>query len=108
MGARINSNNRKKQEFVAELLAGHKGAAVEVPFDPAQVWEMAATPLWPGRRGHLVQGDLNGVKFGSCIVPRSGKFWMLVDEEIQEKARVSVGETVRVTVRPVLPPVHNC
>jgi len=83
------------QEFLAELLRGHKGAAVEVPFDPAQIWEVAAAPLWPGRRGKSVQGSLNDVKFGSCIVPRSGRFWLLVDEEIHEKAYVSVGEIVR-------------
>jgi hypothetical protein len=91
----------KKEKFTAELLLGHKGAAVEVPFDPAEMWAIAARPLWPGRRGHTVRGELNGVSFGSVIVPRSRKFWMLVDKEIQEKAGVSIGDTVRVRVQPL-------
>ena len=91
----------KKEKSNAELLLGHKGAAVEVPFDPADLWAIAARPVWPGRRGHTVRGELNGVSFGSCIVPRSRKFWMLVDEQVQEKAGVSIGDTVRVTVHPL-------
>lgn len=92
----------KKKQFKAVLLQGHKGAAVEVPFDPAKLWAIAARPLWPGRRGHTVRGELNGVSFGSCVVPRSRKFWMLVDERVQRKAGVSVGDTVRVTVEPLI------
>lgn len=92
----------KKERFRAPLLLGHKGAAIEVPFDPAKQWAIGARPLWPGRRGHPVQGELNGVSFESCIVPRSRKFWMLVDEEVQKKAGVSAGDTVRVTVEPLI------
>lgn len=92
----------KKAKFRAELLPGHKGAAVEVPFDPAKLWATATRPLWRGRRGHTVRGELNGVSFGSCIVPRSRTFWMLVDEEVQKKAGVSVGDTVRITVEPLV------
>ena len=96
------SAEMKMKRFKAELLAGHKGAAVEVPFDPAELWAISARPLWPGRRGHTVRAELNGVSFGSCIVPRSRRFWMLVDEEVQKKAGVSVGDTVRVSVEPVV------
>lgn len=95
-------NKEKKQRFKALLLLGHKGAAVEVPFDPAKQWAIGARPLEPGRRGHTVRGELNGVSFGGCIVPRSRKFWMLVDEDVQRKAGVSVGDTVRVTVEPLV------
>jgi Domain of unknown function (DUF1905) len=91
----------QKERFKAVLLQGHKGAAVEVPFNPAQLWTIAARPLWHGRRGHPVKGKLNGVSFGSCIVPRSRKFWMLIDEEVQQKAGVFVGDTVRVCVEPL-------
>jgi hypothetical protein len=73
---------------------------VEVPFDPASEWGTAPTQLWPGRRGHPVRAELNGVSFGSCIVPRSKKFWMLVDEDVQRKAGASVGDTVRISVEP--------
>ena len=92
----------KKEKFKAELLQGHKGAAVEVPFNPAELWAIDAKPLWPGRRGHTVNGELNGVSFGSCVVARSRKFWMLVNEEVQRKAGVSIGDTVRVTVEPLI------
>lgn len=90
----------KKEKFEGELLLGHKGAAVEVPFDPEQKWRISARALWPGRRGHTVRAELNGVSFGSCIVPRSRKFWMLVDNDVQEKAGVAVGDTVRFSVEP--------
>jgi hypothetical protein len=92
----------KKERFKTVLLPGHKGAAVEVPFDPTKLWAIAARPLWPGRRGHTVRGELNGVSFGSCIVPRSRKFWMLVAEEVQWKAGVSVGDAVSVAVEPLI------
>jgi hypothetical protein len=95
------SAEMKIKKFKAELLLGHKGAAVEVPFDPAKLWAISARPLWPGRRGRSVRGEVNGVSFESCIVPRSRKFWMLVDEEVQKKAGVSVGDTVRVSVEPL-------
>jgi Domain of unknown function (DUF1905) len=89
-----------RKEFKGELLPGHKGGAVEVPFDPAKLWATPARPLRPGRRGHTVRGELNGISFGSCIVARSKKFWMLVDEEVQKKAGVSVGDTLTVSVEP--------
>lgn len=90
----------KKERFESELLFGHKGAAVEVPFDPEEKWAISPLALWPGRRGHTVRAELNGVRFGSCIVPRSRKFWMLIEEEVQRKAGVSVGDTVRLSVEP--------
>jgi len=83
-------------------LPGHKDAAVEVPFNPAQLWALDSKPLWPGRRGLAVKGELNGVSFGSWVVARSRKFWMLVDEQLQLKAGASVGDIVRVTVEPMI------
>jgi hypothetical protein len=90
-----------KQKVIGELLPGHKGAAVEVPFDPEEKWAIKPRALWPGRRGHTVRAELNGVRFGSCIVTRSRKFWILIDEEVQKKAGVSVGDTVRFSVEPM-------
>lgn len=52
------------------------------------------------RRGHTVRGELNGVSFGSCIVPRSRKFWVLIDEDVQSKAQVKIGDCVSVTIEP--------
>jgi len=91
----------KKKTFKAELLSGHKDAAVEVPFDPAQAWGIEAKPLWRGRRGHEVKGNLNGSLFESAIVPRAKKFWMVVDRDMQQAAKVTVGDVVNVSVEPV-------
>lgn len=94
----------KKERFEGELLVGHKGAAVEVPFDPEEKWAVSPRSLWPGRRGHAVQAELNGVRFGSCIVPRSRKFWMLIDEDIQRRAGVEIGDRIRIRIRITVEP----
>ena len=92
----------KRNSFKGELLAGHKGSAVEVPFDPAKQWAIASKQLWRGRHGHSVQANLNGARFETFIVPRSKKFFMLVSDELLKAAGVSVGDTVRVTVEPAV------
>lgn len=91
----------KKEKFRSEVLDGHKGLAIEVPFDPSSRWSMPGSPLWRGRRGHPVRGQVNGVSFESCIVPRSKRFWMLVDEGLMDSARIAVGEVVEVTIEPL-------
>ena len=93
----------KKAKFSGEIISGHKGAAVEVPFDPATKWAIEARALWPGRRGHVVQCEINGTKFGSCIVPRLRKFWLLIDDEVQKHIGASIGDTVAVVVEPIDP-----
>jgi hypothetical protein len=35
----------KRERFKAELLSGHKVAAVEVPFDPAKQWAIPPKQL---------------------------------------------------------------
>ena len=86
--------------FEGELVLGHKGAAVEVPFDPAERWGIAAQPLWHGRRGHVVDGRLNGKPFTSSVVPRMKRFWVLVDEKLMNAANVAVGDIVEVAIEP--------
>lgn len=88
----------KKKKFKAELQGGHKDNAVEVPFDPAETWGIAAVPLWRGRRGHPVQATLNGVSFETFIVPRQQTFFMLVDKDIKKQAGVAAGDVVELTV----------
>jgi hypothetical protein len=90
----------RQERFQTPLLEGHKGAAVEVPFDPGDRWAIPARQLWRGRRGHEVRGRLNGVDFESQIVPRSGKFFMLVRDELQRAAGAGIGDVVRVVVEP--------
>ena len=90
----------KRKRFKAEVLVGHKGCAVEVPFNPEEQWAIEPRQLWKGRHGHSVQADLNGARFETFIVPRSKKFFMLVNNELLEAAGVSIGDTVSITVEP--------
>ena len=93
----------KKRRFKAEVQSGHKEAAVEVPFDSAQVWGLPPRPLWRGRRGHVVSGSLNGSRFEeSFIVPRSKRFFMIIDAELQQAVGISVGDLVDVAVAPIM------
>lgn len=90
-----------KKKFTAELVSGHKGSAVEVPFNPVEVWGIPPRPLWRGRKGHTVKGTLNKTRFDeSFIVPRAKKFYLLIDKDMEREAGVSVGDAVRITVEP--------
>jgi hypothetical protein len=92
----------KKQKFKAELLTGHKGAAVIVPFDPEEVWgappRQVVSKVYGKRPGHVVKGSLNGHPFEGWIGHRWGRFFILVDVELQEAAGLSVGDMVDVSV----------
>jgi hypothetical protein len=90
----------KKKTFKAEVMSGHKDDAVEVPFDPSQVWEVGARPLWPGRRGYTVKGKLNGHDFERSIVPRQTRFYLLIDKNMERATGVSPGDVVKVVVAP--------
>jgi hypothetical protein len=94
------NSHMKRKQFKAEVLSGHKDNAVEVPFDPSDVWDIAPK-LWLGRRGHEVQGCLNGFPFESCIVPRQKRFFMIIDEDIRKQAKISVGDIVTASVKPL-------
>lgn len=90
----------KTKSFKAEVLAGHKENVVEVPFDPEQTWGIAPRPLWPGRRGHLVNATVNGFSFESSIVPRQKKFYLLIDAAAAKAAGVSNVRILEVAVEP--------
>jgi len=89
-----------KKKFRGELIAGHKENAVEVPFDPARQWGVAPKPLWRGRRGHLVNVTVNGFSFETSIVPRQKKFYLLIDAEAKQAAKLSEGVEVEIAVEP--------
>lgn len=91
----------KRKKFKAELQAGHKENTIEVPFDPEKSWAIAARPLLQGRRGHRVRGSLNGTHFESVIVPRSGKFFLLIQPDVQQATGVAVGDVVDTVVGPI-------
>jgi hypothetical protein len=80
-----------RRRFKATLADGHKGLAVEVPFDP-------------GRKE--VSGMLNGIPFDSTIVRRAKKFWLLVEGDLAAAARIGEGDEVDV-VLDVAPPTRR-
>ena len=94
----------KSRRFQAEIQSGHKGEAVLVPFDPEEAWGIApravASKVYGSRPGHLVRGTLNGHSFDGWIGRRWGKFFLLVDGELQRKARVRAGDVATITVAP--------
>jgi hypothetical protein len=82
------------RRFTATVLAGHKGLAVEVPFTPGT----PARALAPGRKGHPARGTINGVTFESAVVPRSKRYWLLIDDDLAARAGVVEGDEVKVTL----------
>jgi hypothetical protein len=97
---------KKMARFKAEILMGHKGAAVIVPFDPEEVWGIAPKQVsdFPGgKEGFLVRGTLAGTKFEGWIGKRWGRRFVLTDEELLEKAGVKVGDVVEIVLEPRSP-----
>jgi len=86
--------------FTATLVEGHKGAAFEVPFDPAERWSIEPSRIRAGRNGHRVIGTVNGVGFESAIVPRMKKFWVEIDDEVLAKAKLEAGRSAKIDIRP--------
>lgn len=93
----------QKAQFEGTLVEGHKGAAIEVPFDPAIRWEIGPISLRPGRRGFPVDVVLNGTRFRSAIVPRMRRFFVLVDDSVLHETGAAIGGLVRITIRPSRP-----
>jgi hypothetical protein len=86
--------------FTATLLDGHKGAAFEVPFDPAERWGTPSRALRRGRHGHRVRGSINGTRFDSEVVPRARSFFVVIDSKVQKAAGLSVGDRARISIQP--------
>jgi hypothetical protein len=90
-----------KARFEAELLLGHKGVTcIVVPFDPEAVWARPPHRLAGRRHGWLVKGTMNEVRFEGHVGDRWGRFFIIVEPEIREKAGLSVGDMVKVVVEP--------
>ena len=94
----------KTQKFETELLDGHKGCAVIVPFDPRELWGTEPTLVpsaeYGQRPGHLVTAKINGHRFDGWIGHRWGRFFILVSDELQRAAGVSAGDVVAIEVTP--------
>ena len=89
----------RRRTFQGELLTGHKGAAVEVPFDPGATWKQRPKPLWKGRRGFEVEATLNGYSFESCIVPRQKRHYLLVSNDVIKTTGVAPGDIVTASAK---------
>jgi Domain of unknown function (DUF1905) len=90
----------KQAHFEGEVVSGHKGAAVRVPFDPAERWGIKSISIVPGRRGHEVKGTLAGTPIQSYVVARSRRFWLMVNADCLHTAGVTIGETVAIRLEP--------
>jgi hypothetical protein len=90
-----------KVRFEAELIEGHKGVTVVlVPFDPEERWSRKPVRLDPRRDGWLVSGSANGVAFDGYIGQRWNRFFIIIDSRLREAAKVGVGDTLRMIVKP--------
>ena len=81
-------------------MPGHKGVAVEVPFDPAEEWDVEIVRLWRGRKGYPVSGTLNGVRFESAVVRRMRRFFVLIEQPVAREAGARSGEPAAVSLVP--------
>ena len=82
------------QYFTGLIVHGHKGAAVEMHFNPLRKWGTAAVAVFPRRRGHKVLASIGGPEFKTYIVGRSKRFWLLIEPDQLVAARASVGDLV--------------
>lgn len=87
--------------FRAELIEGHKGVTVViVPFDPEEKWSRKPVRLDARRDGWLVEGTVNGVRFGGYVGNRWGRFFLIVEHALRLSAKASVGDTLEVAIGP--------
>jgi hypothetical protein len=87
--------------FEAELIEGHKGVTVVlVPFDPEERWLRKPLRLDRRRRGWLVTGSANGVKFDGYIGERWNRFFIIIDSGLRDAAQVTIGDTLKMVVGP--------
>ena len=90
----------RSAQFTATLFEGHKGAAFEVPFDPAARWGIPARSLRKGRNGHRVRGSINGVRFESEVVLRARSFFVLIDDKVRTAAKLVIGDRAKISIQP--------
>lgn len=87
--------------FEAELIQGHKGVTVVlVPFDPEKKWSMKPVRLAGRRHGWIVACSADGVAFDGYIGERWNRFFIIIDKELRDAARISVGDRLKMMVQP--------
>ena len=88
-------------QFEAELIQGHKGVTVVlVPFDPEEKWSMKPVRLSGRRHGWVVACRANDIAFDGYIGERWNRFFIIIEKNLREAAKVSVGDTLRMAVQP--------
>jgi hypothetical protein len=87
--------------FEAELIEGHKAVTVVlVPFDPEQKWSLKPVRLAGRRHGWVIAASANGVTFDGYIGERWNRFFIIIEKELREAAKVNVGDILKMTIRP--------
>lgn len=81
------------------LVQGREGCGLEIPWDPVTRWGPAA-PLWPGRDGHEVTVDAEGLEFPSAVVSGSKRHWLLIPAQALREWRLRPGDRLTVSVKP--------
>jgi hypothetical protein len=90
-----------KVRFEAELIQGHKGVTVVlVPFDPEDQWSIKPMRLVGRRHGWVVAGSANGIAFDGYIGERWDRFFIIIEKNLREAAKVNVGDKLALTVQP--------
>ncbi len=90
----------KAERISSVVLTGHKGDAIEVPFDPGAKWGVTTQQIGPGRRGYRVACRVGAIRFDSYVVARSRKFWLLLSAEVEDKLSIKAGDTVSLSLEP--------
>lgn len=86
---------------MAELIQGHKGVTVVlVPFDPQEQWSLKPVRLAGRRHGWVVAGTANGIAFDGYIGERWNRFFIIIEKNLRDAAKVSVGDKLEMTVQP--------
>ncbi|MCE9595139.1 MAG: DUF1905 domain-containing protein [Planctomycetes bacterium] len=91
----------RPRRFSAVVLDGHKGCAVQVPFDPAEAWgELPTEVVYQRVRGVPVRGKLEGEAFDSWIILRWKKHFLLLDNTMLRSSTLAPGELASIEVAP--------
>jgi hypothetical protein len=95
----------KKLRFEAELILGHKDVTVVlVPFDPQEQWSLRPVRLAGRRHGWVVAGTANGIAFDGYIGERWNRFFIIIEKNLRQAAKVSVGDKLEMIVQPTPSP----
>ncbi len=91
---------RRPARITGRVLEGHKDAAVEVPFDPAERFGLEAVALRRGRRGHRVRAISGKLSFETEIVPRSKRFWLALPATALRDLGLEPGDAIELAIEP--------